>query len=93
MSSSSVEARVLEAWRDLQHYAVNFDFQVGVQPLSSWQAPAVRREAPPPVGPALRAAPACDHPAAQLPRRGDGSPALRRGCLVPGRSGRLRWGS
>lgn len=38
-----VEARLHELWRDLVQYAVNFDFQVGVQPLSTWQAPAVRR--------------------------------------------------
>jgi hypothetical protein len=43
MTSSSVETRVLEAWSKLHNYAVNFDFEVGVQPLSNWQAPAVRR--------------------------------------------------
>ena len=45
-ASSSVEARVLEAWSKLHNYAVNFDFEVGVQPLSNWQAPAVRRALP-----------------------------------------------
>ena len=37
---------MLEAWSKLHNYAVNFDFEVGVQPLSNWQAPAVRRALP-----------------------------------------------
>jgi hypothetical protein len=38
-----VQERLGEFWGQLVTYAVNFDFQVGVQPLSTWQAPAVSR--------------------------------------------------
>jgi hypothetical protein len=39
-----VQERLGELWGQLVTYAVNFDFQVGVQPLSTWQAPAVSRK-------------------------------------------------
>ncbi len=43
--TADLQSRALEAWQQLHAYAVNFDFQQGVQPLSSWQAPAVRAHA------------------------------------------------
>lgn len=39
---ADLQTQAAAAWLRLREYAVTFDFQQGVQPLSSWQAPAVR---------------------------------------------------
>ena len=39
---ADLQTQAAAAWLRLREYAVTFDFQQGVQPLSNWQAPAVR---------------------------------------------------